>query len=167
MFDIFKKQVTASVYAHETWLFCCNCAEKFCLEYRPKLQEVGYIQNPSANKLFMDETMRLHLWIISRALGAENRDILDALHNHAHGLNFVNSVSLRDLYAIYDTVASRERELQDAGVGWPLLAKAAIQRLVNDSNFSDVVIPMLVHVDIQIVISAVRETRSRFKIRKS
>lgn len=110
--------------------------------------------------------MRLYLWIISRALGVEDRNVLDALHNHAHGLNIVNSKTLRELYALYDKAASEEMELQDKGVGQAVLAMTALQCLVNDTAYNDPIIAIEVHIDIDIIIKVSREMRSQFKIKK-
>ena len=93
MFNIFKKQVTPKVYAHGLWLFCADCAEKFYLNYNPKLQAAGHLKNPTEDKIFMAESMRLHLWSASQALGVGNRNVLDELHNHARALNLVNSIT--------------------------------------------------------------------------
>jgi hypothetical protein len=167
MFTLFKRQISPQECGHQWWLFCCNCADKFCMNYRPKLKAAGYLQNPTADRLFMDEAMRLHLWIISRSLGAADREVLDVMHNHAHGLTIVNGKTFPELYAIYDKAASKEMELQDAGLRQPVLAMTVIQYLVNDKAHSEVVIAMEIHIDIDIVINAVRKTRSEFKIRKS
>ena len=108
--------------------------------------------------------MRLHLWIISRALGAKDRNILDALHNHAHGLNFVNSTNIVQLYAVYDKAASEEMELFDKELAKPLLAITALQYLVGNQAHSEIVIAMEIHIDIQTLIGVVRQTRSEFRI---
>lgn len=166
MFNLFKKQVTAEAYGHQMWLLCCDWSEKFCLNYRPKLRSAGYLQNPTEDRVFMEEAMRLYLWIISRTLGVEDRNVLDALHNHAHGLNIVNSKTLCELYAIYDKAASEEMELQDKGVGQAVLAMTALQCLVNDTAYNDYIIAIEVHIDIDIIIKVSREMRSQFKIKK-
>ena len=165
MFNLFKKQVTAEAYGHQLWLLCCDWSEKFCLNYRPKLRLAGYLQNPTEDRVFMDEAMRLHLWIISYALGVENRNVLDALHNHAHGLNIVNSKTLREIYAIYNTAASKEMELQDAGLTQPALGMTAIQYLVNNKAHTEDITAMLVRIEIEDVINAVRKMRMEVKIR--
>ncbi len=164
MFNFLKKGVSAEIYGQQLWQFCCNCAEKFCREYRPKLEAAGYLRSPSEKRAFMDEAMRLHLWIISRSLGASDRKILDVLHNHAHGLNSVGGKTFHDLYSIYDRAASEEMELQDQGHPHPLLAVTALQTLVGNKNFTDIVIAMEIHIDIQTLIGAVRQTRSEFRI---
>ena len=164
MFNFFKKGVSAEIYGQQLWQFCCDCAEKFCLNYRPKLQAEGFLRNPTEDRIFMDEAMRLHLWVISRALGANDRNILDALHNHAHGQSFVNSISIVQLYAIYDKAASEEMELFDKELAQPLLAITVLQYLVGNKAHSEIVIAMEIHIDIQILIGVVRQTRSEFRI---
>ena len=165
MFNLFKKKVTVEEFGHQMWLFCCDCAEKFCLDYRPQLQAAGYLKNPTADRLFMEEAMRLHLWIISRALGNEDRNILDMLHNHAHGLYFVNSRTLSDLYEIYDHAAIKSDDLRGKGIGQPVVAMTALKYLVNDNAYTDCVLEPLVHIDINMTFNAVRKVRSEFIIR--
>ena len=111
----------------------------------------------------MDEAMRLHLWIISRALGVENRKALDVLHNRTHGLN---SQILSNRYTAYDQAASKEMELQDAGHPQPVVAMTALRYLVSNKNQTEIVIAMEVQIDIDIIINATRNTRSQFKIKK-
>jgi hypothetical protein len=165
MLNLFKKKVTVEEYGHQMWLFCCDCADKFCLDYRPKLQQAGYLKSSNADRHFMEEAMRLHLWIISRALGNEDRNILDVLHSHAHGLNLVNSRTLSDLYAIYDHAALKYNDLRGNGVEQPVIAMTALKCLVNDDAYSDCVVELLVQIDINYTSNAVRKIRSEFTVK--
>ena len=166
MFALFKQDISAKVYAHETWLFCCDCAQTFYEKFKRKLKAAGYLRTPTEDQIFMAETMRLHLWVISNALGDNDHNVLEQLHNHAHGLNVVNSKTLRELYVIYNEAIAKEIEAKEKGVGWPVLASTAIGQLVNNKAHAEVVIADEVHSDLSSFHAAICETRSKFKISK-
>ena len=169
MFNIFKKKVTAKEYGHQLWLFCCDCAEKFCLDFRPILQEAGYLKNPSEDIKFREEAMHLHIWIISCALGVENSNILDVVNNYA--MLFIieqqgKQVSIRDRYALYYNAYSKDmEEMQNEGA-WPReLGKTALQCLVNYNSVSSNIIEAEVEATILGAINHVRKVRSEIKIK--
>ena len=163
--NIFKRGVSSEEFGHGMWLACCDSAEKFCEEYRPQLESAGYLKNSTADSIFVDETLRLHLWLVSRSLGVSDSKILDAMHNYAHHLSHVNSLSISELYAIYDKAASEEMELIDAGRSYPVLAITVLQYIVNDKNYSNIVIAMGIHCDIDTRIKTFREIRAKTAIR--
>jgi hypothetical protein len=169
MLDLFKKKVTNEEYGHQMWLFCCDSTKAFCLNFRPKLQAEGFLKNPIADRKFMDEAMLLHLWILSHALGIENRKILDVLHNFA--MAFIveqqgKQVSITDRYELYDQATSKDMELQNKQPTPTMLAKTAFKCLVNNKN-SDINFFILteLHLTLYSTIRVVRKLRGDVKIR--
>jgi hypothetical protein len=169
MFNLFKKKITAKEYGHQMWLLCCDFAEQFCLNFRPKLQAAGYLQNPTEDRKFMDEAMHLHIWIISCSFGAENHNVLEVVNNYA--MNFIieqqgKKVSIRDRYALYYQAYSKDmEEIQRSKNAWPReLGKTALQCLINYKSHS----PEFIEIDVQTVIlgaiNQVREMRNKITI---
>ena len=169
MFNLFKKKVTAQEYGHQMWLFCCDSAENFYVTFKPKFQAEGYLKNPTTDRKFMDEAMHLHIWIISCALGIENRNVLDVVNNFA--MTFITEqqgkqVSIRDRYALYYQAYSKDmEELQKSKYAWPQgLGKAALQCLVNYKSPSPEFIEMEVQVTLLDTMNVVRKMRADVKI---
>lgn len=115
----------------------------------------------------MDEAMRLHLWIVSCAFRVDNRSVLEALHNHAHGLNYINSRSLAELYTTYDKAVSQELELKDKGIASPVLAITALRCLINNDTYNDFITADELHFDIQLTINAFHKVNNQFRVKKA
>jgi hypothetical protein len=169
MFNLFKKKVTVQEYGHQTWLFCCDSAESFYLQFKPKFQAEGYLNNPMADRKFMDESMHLHIWVVFCALGKENRNVLDVVSSFAMDFNMEQQdkqVSIRDRYDLYYQAYSKDmEELQINKCSWPRgLGKTAIQCLVNYKSLSSEFLEMEVQVALLENINTVRKIRNEVKI---
>jgi len=165
MFNLFKKSASAEVYGHQMWLLCCEFAERFCNDYGPQLKAAGFLRKPKEDVVFQDEAMRLHLWLISRALGMQDRNVLDALHNHAHDLTIVDDIHITNLYALYDQAAAIDNERQANGIH-TFLSETVFQRLINTKKPNpDPIIEAQIQISINIIVKVVRDMRSEFKIK--
>jgi hypothetical protein len=74
-----KKTVGTEEMGRGLWELCCNVAEEFCANLRPKLQSKGFLRDPAEDRKFMLEAMQLHIWIISLALEKDG-SVLDVVH---------------------------------------------------------------------------------------
>lgn len=169
MFDLFKKRVTAEKYGHQMWLFCCDSAENFYVTFKPKFQAEGYLKTPTEDRKFMDEAMHLYIWIISCALGTENRNVLDVVNNYA--MDFIieqqgKQVSIRDRYALYYQAYSKDMEDLKKG-SWTNptgLGKTALKCLVDYKSHSEAFIEIEVEMALLGTINVVRKMRADVKI---
>ena len=121
------------------------------------------LKNANTNRVFADETMILHLWIISRSLGMNDRKILDELHNHAHGLT-----NIRDRYVLYDRESAKDMELLRQNLTPMGLAKAFLQCVGNkepDSNLLFVETAAIQRVEIFDAFKSIKQKRGEVKIR--
>jgi hypothetical protein len=57
-----KKTISNEEVAHVLWQNCCESAEDFCTNFRPKLQAQGFLTNPAENSHFNLEAMQLYHW---------------------------------------------------------------------------------------------------------
>jgi len=174
MFNLFKKRVTAKESGHQTWLYCINLAEQFCLRFRPELQAAGYVKNPDEDRRFMDEAMNLHIWIIFCTFGHDNSHdtILEEFNNCA--MTFVlgqqgRGVSMDDRFKSYYQAYSKDIEtIKKRGI-YTDLAKTALQCLVVNYKGCEPIIEMTVQMDIMSSITATHklqnEIRNDFKIK--
>jgi hypothetical protein len=166
-----NKTISKEEMGKKLWQFCCDSAENFCLSFRPKLQAKGFLKSPMSDRTFMDEAVKLHLWIISRMLELTNSDVLVVLNNFAVNSGIVHhqgqtSQTLRERYALYDQAASKDMELQNKGLTPTFLAKTALQYLVNNKTLdSDFIIESEVHLTLCDTMRAVSKLESDFKIR--
>ena len=159
----------------QLWLFCCDCADNFCTNFRPKLQAEGFLQNSNADRLFMCEAMQLHLWIISCALGIKDRDVIDVLANFAINSGLAHhqghaSKTMRDRFVLYDQAFSEDRELLAKGcsASATVLADTALQCLLQNENYErNCVISVEVALSLLSAFGAVKDVRAKFKIRET
>ena len=160
MFNWLKKQVTAEVYGHQMWLYCCDISETFCKNVGPHLEAAGFIHNANTNQVFAEETMMLHLWIISRSLGMNDRKVLDALHNHTHGLT-----NIRDRYVLYDRENEKDIEMLRKGLTPMGLAEAFLRHVGNKPTGADVIVEKAaIQLEIFDTFKLIKQKREQVKI---
>jgi hypothetical protein len=145
MFDLFKKRVTAEKYGHQMWLFCCDSAENFYLSLKPKFQAEKYLKDPTADKMFINETIILHYWMISWVL---NKDtvILDVLKNYFWSAPVGLDIQLTQTQPIetitkrfgrYSEAFSQDLEASSRGLSSARLPRIVLQCLVNEKSDTD------------------------------
>lgn len=167
---LWRKTVSKDQMGQQLWLLCCDFADKFCMEFRPKLQAEGFLQDSSSDRVFMFEAMLLHLWVISLAFD-EDRPVLDVLHNFAanwyatqnHGQT---SGRLNERYASYNKAFYQDAELHAKGLSPQVLADTTLQCLLqNEKHGMDCVITDEVGLAIMNTYTAVKNCRAKFKTR--
>jgi hypothetical protein len=166
MFNWLKKELAAEEYGHQMWLYCCDTSEKFCGDFGPMLEYSGFLKGANCSQVFADETIKLHLWIVSRVLGVQDRDVLDALHNHINTSPnlFTN---LRDRYALYDRENAKDIELIRQGLPQVGLAEAFLEVVGNKRPDSTVLVETVaIQCTIGEVFKTVSEKRKRVTIRR-
>lgn len=134
-----KKQITKEKMGQELWQLCCDAAEEFCIYFRPKFQELGFLSTPIKDTAFMNEVMMLHLWIISSVLGSEDSEVLDILHNnfrsfHPAAYNPTAAGNIRERYEHYHEAQLLDMKLDTKETPSYMVPWAALQCLLNDGK---------------------------------
>jgi hypothetical protein len=131
-----KKQISKEKMGQALWQLCCDSAEEFCIYFRPKFQELGFLSTPIEDTAFMNEVMMLHLWIISSVLSSEDSEVLDILHNnfrsfHPIAYNPTAAGNIRERYEHYHEAQLLDMKLDTKEIPSYMLPWAALHCLLN------------------------------------
>jgi len=170
-----QKRITKEEMGQGLWEICCQLSNDFCTNLRPEFQAKSFLQNSAADNLFLLESVKLHLWIISFALN-NDRAVLDVLHNifvsWAPSWSPKAAENLSARFALYNKAFLKDEELHTKGAVAVELTHAALQCLLNDGKPSEQIgfvgLGSLLITEVQGMISvtfpSVREFRSEFII---
>jgi hypothetical protein len=177
VFNLFKQKVTAEKYGHQMWLFCCDSAENFYVTFKPKLQTEGFVHNPTADRMFINETIILHYWIIWWVLNKDTA-VLDVLNNYFWsapvGLDIQQTQAqapetLTKRFARYDEAFSKDLDMSARGGLTTRLPKTVLQCLVNENPDADLLFGFEMFLAVQSTIfetmKTVRKLRGDVNIR--
>ena len=168
-----KKTVSKEEVGQALWQLCCNFAEDFCINLRPKLQAEGFLRDPAKERVFMEESIVVHFWIIWSVLNTD-RAVLDVLNNFFNNWDIDQnqarvSERLQERFQLYIEAVSKDKELHARGLPPTEFACTALQCLLNDGKpiERNIGIFILTEVDSRLssTFPAVRKFREELKIR--
>jgi len=153
------------------WQLCCESAEDFCTNLRPKLQVKGFLLDPAKDNMFMCQAIIVHFWIIWSALN-KDRAVLDVFNNFFNGWLITQQARVLETvqarFAMYHETLAKDEDLAARGLMPMAFATTALQCLLDNENSAERPVGFMILSEVGIRLSsnfpAIRKFREQFTI---
>lgn len=168
-----KKTVSKAEMGRALWQVCVSSAEDFYSALKPKLHAKGFLHDPASERVFMEECILVHFWIIWFVLN-KDRAILDELNNIFNGWDITQnqarvSQRLQERFHLYFEATEKDKELHARGLMPLAFSEAALRCLLNDGRpiEGELGVSLMVEVNARLssMFPSLRKFRDEFNIR--